>query len=132
MIVFKETPFPDILHYKSSAGAHKRAVDGVYDYVEDLCIEGGKLFQVLNVISLHGGFASSWAMRRMTAENTVQKMIEHWRAFGLPDYAQFDNSTVFLYENDRFFALKITVRKVELQCVRNIDRTFVDGIHCPI
>jgi hypothetical protein len=66
-----------------------------FDYVEDLCIEGGKLFQVLNVISLHGGLASSWAMSRMTAENTVHKMIEHRTVFGLPDYAQFDNLTVF-------------------------------------
>jgi hypothetical protein len=66
-----------------------------FDDVEDLCIEGGKLFQVLNVISLHGRLANSWEMSRMTAENTVQKMIEYWTAFGLPDYAQFDNSTVF-------------------------------------
>ena len=66
-----------------------------FDYVEDLCIEGGKTFQVLNAISLHGGLVGSWPMKRMTAENTVQKMIEFWSEFGLPDYAQFDNSTVF-------------------------------------
>jgi hypothetical protein len=66
-----------------------------FDYVEDLCIEGGKTFQVLNAISLHGGLVGSWPMSRMTAENTVQKMIEFWYEFGLPDYAQFDNSTVF-------------------------------------
>jgi transposase len=66
-----------------------------FDYVEDLCIQGGKTFQVLNTISLHGGLVGSWPMSRMTSENTVQKLIEHWRGWGLPDYAQFDNATVF-------------------------------------
>lgn len=66
-----------------------------FDYIEDLCIKGGKTFQVLNAISLHGGLVGSWPMTRMTAENTVQKLIGFWTEFGLPDYAQFDNSTVF-------------------------------------
>lgn len=66
-----------------------------FDYVEDLCIQGGKIFNVLNGISLHGGLACSWPMSRMTAENTVRSMIEFWYEYGLPDYAQFDNSTVF-------------------------------------
>jgi transposase len=75
--------------------AKKLAELDQFDYIEDLCIEGGKTFQVLNAISLHGGLADSWPMERMTAENTVRKMIEFWNEFGLPDYAQFDNSTVF-------------------------------------
>jgi hypothetical protein len=66
-----------------------------FDYIEDLCIEGGTTFQVLNVISLHGKLTASFPMSRMTAGNTVRKMIEHWKEVGLPDYAQFDNSTVF-------------------------------------
>ena len=66
-----------------------------FDYIEDLCIEGGQTFQVLNGISLHGGLVGSWPMGRMTSENTVQKILEFWYEFGLPDYAQFDNSTVF-------------------------------------
>lgn len=66
-----------------------------FDYVEDLCIRGGTTFNVLNCISLHGGLVGSWPMSRMTAENTVRSMIEFWYEYGLPDYAQFDNSTVF-------------------------------------
>ena len=66
-----------------------------FDYIEDMCIQGGTTFNVLNAISLHGGLVGSWPMSRMTAENTVRKMIEFWTEFGLPDYAQFDNSTVF-------------------------------------
>jgi hypothetical protein len=31
----------------------------------------------------------------MTAENTVSSLLEHWKQFGCPTYAQFDNSTVF-------------------------------------
>jgi len=63
-----------------------------FDYVEDWCIAGGTTFQVLNVISLHGGLTDSYPMSRMSAENTVRKMIEFWKEAGLPDYAQFDNS----------------------------------------
>jgi hypothetical protein len=66
-----------------------------FDYVEDLCIVGGTIIHVLNGISLHGGLATSYPMSRMTAENTVRKIIEHWKEVGLPDYAQFDNSMVF-------------------------------------
>ena len=66
-----------------------------FDFIEDLCIQGGTTFQVLNGISLYGKLVGSWPMSRMTSENTVQKLIEHWSEYGLPDYAQFDNSTVF-------------------------------------
>jgi hypothetical protein len=75
--------------------AKKIAEMDQFDYVEDLCIEGGSMVQVLNVISLHGGIVGSFPLSRMTAENTVQKMIEFWKEVGLPDYAQFDNSMVF-------------------------------------
>jgi len=67
-----------------------------FDYVEDLCIHGGNVFHVLNGISLHGGLAGSWPMQHMSAENTVRNILSHWREFGTPDYAQFDNGMVFL------------------------------------
>jgi hypothetical protein len=75
--------------------ARKIAELDQFDYIEDLCLKGGTLVQVLNTISLHGGIVGSFPLSRMTAENTVRKMIEHWREVGLPDYAQFDNSMVF-------------------------------------
>jgi hypothetical protein len=31
----------------------------------------------------------------VTAKLVVESLIEHWRAFGLPGYAQFDNDTIF-------------------------------------
>jgi hypothetical protein len=53
--------------------AKKLAEMDLFDYVEDLCIAGGTIFQVLNTISLHGGLAGSFPMSRMTAENTVRR-----------------------------------------------------------
>jgi hypothetical protein len=66
-----------------------------FDFVEDLCLEGGRIFHVLNGISLHGGLVSSWVISQMRAENTVQNLISFWKEFGLPTYAQFDNGSVF-------------------------------------
>ena len=66
-----------------------------FDFVEDLCLEGGRIIHVLNGISLHGGLVASWPMSQMRAENTVQNLISFWKEFGLPNDVQFDNSTIF-------------------------------------
>ena len=64
--------------------------------VEGLVIKGGPQVEVLNGISLHGGLAASWPVEAsVTAKVVVESLIEHWRAFGLPGYAQFDNDTIF-------------------------------------
>lgn len=67
-----------------------------FDVVEGLVIKGGPQVEVLNGVSLHGGLAVSWPMgASVTARVVVESLIEHWRAFGLPGYAQFDNDTIF-------------------------------------
>ncbi|MCA1604949.1 MAG: hypothetical protein LC775_05620 [Acidobacteria bacterium] len=66
-----------------------------FDFVEGLIIEGGVEVEVLNVISLHGGLVGSWPDGGFTAELALSAMLGHWRACGLPDYAQFDNDTRF-------------------------------------
>jgi hypothetical protein len=66
-----------------------------FDIVEGLVIEGGVEVEVLNGISLHGGLIASWPEGPITARRTAEALIEHWRAFGLPAYAQFDNDTRF-------------------------------------
>jgi hypothetical protein len=67
-----------------------------FDYIEDLRLEGDNGFvNGCNGISLHGGLVCSFPLMMMSAENTVTSMLEHWRQFGVPTYAQFDNSTVF-------------------------------------
>jgi hypothetical protein len=66
-----------------------------FDLIEDLKLAGGPLVQVLNAISLHGHIADSWPALNMGARDVVPCLIERWRAFGLPLYAQFDNDTRF-------------------------------------
>lgn len=66
------------------------------DLVEGLKIKDGPLVEVLNVVSLHGGLVGSWPEEAaITAKKTVVALLEHWRAWDLPHYAQFDNGTVF-------------------------------------
>jgi hypothetical protein len=75
--------------------AKRRELDS-FDVVEGLVIKGGPQVEVLNGVSLHGGLAVSWPMgASVTAKVVVESLIEHWRAFGLPGYAQFDNDTIF-------------------------------------
>jgi len=66
-----------------------------FDIIEGLFLQGGQEVQFLNGISLHGNLLHSLATETMTAENTVFALIEHWKKFGLPKYAQFDNDMVF-------------------------------------
>lgn len=73
----------------------RRAELDSFDIVEGLIIKGGVDVEVLNGISLHGGLTASRVSRGWTAKKTVEMLIEHWRGFGLPDYAQFDNDTIF-------------------------------------
>jgi len=57
---------------------------------------GGSDVMVLNAISLHGGLCGSWVRSVWRAKFTVETLIAHWREHGLPEYAQFDNGTIFL------------------------------------
>lgn len=66
-----------------------------FDVVEGLVIEGGPQVEVLTGISLHGGLVAAWPMTAVTAQTTLDALIEHWRAWGLPVFAQFDNDTRF-------------------------------------
>jgi putative transposase len=76
--------------------ASKRRELDSFDVVEGLVIKDGPQVEVLNGISLHGGLAASWPMEAsVTAKVVVASRIEHWRAFGLPGYAQFDNDMIF-------------------------------------
>ena len=75
--------------------ASKRRELDSFDVVEGLVIKDGPQVEVLNGISLHGGLAASWPVEAgVTAKLVVASLTEHWRAFGLPGYAQFDNDRV--------------------------------------
>lgn len=66
-----------------------------FDAIEGLVITGGIHFDVLTAISLHGGLVNAWPTTTLSAVMVLEALIEHWRAFGLPAYAQFDNATIF-------------------------------------
>jgi len=66
-----------------------------FDIVEGLVIRGGIDVDVLNGISLHGSLVASWPRSGITAKIAVECLIQHWRAFGLPAFVQFDNDTRF-------------------------------------
>lgn len=67
-----------------------------FDIVEGLVIRGGTRFEVLNGISLRGRIVDSWPVESLvTARFAVDSLISRWRIQGLPDYAQFDNDTIF-------------------------------------
>lgn len=75
--------------------AQGKAEMDCWDAVEGLVIKGGQDVEVLNVISLHGGLVGSWPTGGVTAKGTVACMLSHWRACGMPRFAQFDNDTIF-------------------------------------
>ena len=86
---------PPVGWYLPEVAAGRRELD-CFDGVEGLVIKDGPQVEVLNGISLHGGLAVSWPREAsLTAKVVVDCLIEHWRAVGLPGYAQFDNDTVF-------------------------------------
>ena len=67
-----------------------------FDIIEGLVIKGGFRFEVLNAISLQGSLAASWpCIDIVNTDKTIGCMIGHWKEFGLPLYAQFDNDTIF-------------------------------------
>jgi len=66
-----------------------------FDVVEGLVIEGGTEVRVLNGISLHGGLVASWPRNVINTSAILEMLVEHWRAMGLPRFAQFDNDTLF-------------------------------------
>ena len=75
--------------------AAKQAEIDEADFVEELALEGGQTLFILNLISLHGSWCASWPTRAMRATFVEECLLAHWREFGLPEYAQFDNGSVF-------------------------------------
>lgn len=91
--VRRKSPAPG--WYFRDVVADRAELDSI-DIIEGLALKGGIQIEVLNVISLHGGLVNSWPHSGPTrAQMVVDCLIEHWRQFGLPRYAQFDNDTRF-------------------------------------
>jgi hypothetical protein len=81
--------------YLHDVAAGRAEVDS-FDIVQGLKIAGGPLVEVFNGVSFHGGLVASWPQKAsVKATDVVSRLTEHWREVGLPDYAQFDNDTLF-------------------------------------
>lgn len=81
--------------YVPDVAAGRAELDS-FDIVEGLVLKDGPQVEVLNGVSLHGGLVVSWPIvAPVTAAMTVASLTEHWRAVGLPGYAQFDNDMIF-------------------------------------
>ena len=87
-------PAPPKGGYLAGLAAAKIELDS-FAFIEDLKIADGPLVVLLTGISLHAAFASAWIMPRPGAKLSVDAWLAHWREHGLPDYAQFDNDTIF-------------------------------------
>jgi hypothetical protein len=88
-------PPPPAGWYLPDLAARRAELDS-FDVVEGLVIKDGPQVEVLNGVSLHGGLVASWPRgQTVTSAFVVECLVEHWRQFGLPRYAQFDNDTIF-------------------------------------
>ncbi len=76
--------------------AERRAELDAFDAIVGLRMFGGGHVEVLTAISLHGGLAGAWPSRAVVSPFIVDTLTAHWRAVGLPGFAQFDNDTRFL------------------------------------
>lgn len=87
-------PAPPQGWYLPEVAAGRAEVD-CFDFVEDLKIADGPLVDLLTAKSLHGTLTDAWALKHRSAKHTVLCLRRRWKRDGLPDYAQFDNDTVF-------------------------------------
>ncbi len=75
--------------------ADRQAELDSFDTIEGLAIRGGPALTILTGISLHGGLPTAWPERKVGAQTVLERLVSHWREFGLPGYAQFDNDNRF-------------------------------------
>jgi hypothetical protein len=67
-----------------------------FDVIERIRLQGGQDLDVLTGLSLHGGLIGIWPEIGLTGAKAVASLESHWRAVGMPGYAQFDNDTRFI------------------------------------
>lgn len=65
------------------------------DIIEGLRMRGGIDIDVLTCISLHGALPAAWVERSVRSRTIADALVDHWRAVGLPGFAQFDNDPRF-------------------------------------
>lgn len=75
--------------------AAARAELDSFDWIEDLKIANGPLVQVFTGTALWGGEVDAWPQEQISTNGALSGLLGRWEQLGLPDYAQFDNDTVF-------------------------------------
>lgn len=80
--------------YLPTVVAKEAEIDS-FDTVTDLTIKGGQVVTILNGMSLHGGLPASWPEAKVSSKTVEKHLLSHWRAFGLPHFAKFDNDVIF-------------------------------------
>lgn len=81
--------------YLPPVAAHAAELDS-YDVIERIRLVGGQDLDVLTGVSLHGGLIGIWPEIALTGAKTIDNLEAHWRDWGRPGYAQFDNDTRFI------------------------------------
>lgn len=88
-------PSPPPGWYLLALAAGQAELDS-FDFIEGLAFRGAPHFDALTAISLWGSLAGTWVLREGATTLRVRRSLEsHWRQWGLPTYAQFDNDAVF-------------------------------------
>lgn len=87
-------PAPPPGWYLPDLAQHAVELDA-FDVVEDLVLPDEKEVQVFTAVSLHGRLVQAWPRSSIVTTTVLDALLEHWRAVGLPAYAQFDNDTRF-------------------------------------
>lgn len=73
-----------------------RAELEAFDFIEDLCLEGGRWFDVLTCRALWGPVCGAWpGPGHGTTAQVLAALPEHWHRHGRPAFAQFDNDRRF-------------------------------------
>jgi putative transposase len=88
-------PPPPVGWYLPDVAARRVELDS-FDVIDGLRLMGGLHVEILTAISLHGGLPGAWPGAGMRAGRVTEALIAHWRAVGLPGYAQFDNDARFI------------------------------------
>lgn len=87
-------PAPPKGWYLPAVAAREAEID-CFDFIEDLKIAKGPMTDVLTAQSVHGALTDAWVVGGKSTKKTVFLLLKRWRRDGLPEYAQFDNDTVF-------------------------------------
>jgi hypothetical protein len=88
-------PAPPAGWYLPELAARSVELDA-FDAIVGLRLFGGEHIEVLTGVSLHGGLVAAWPTAAVISPIITGALLEHWRAVGLPAFAQFDNDTRFL------------------------------------